>query len=104
MVQSADGSLVVDDTHAYGETLDPFVSDALNTLVLDELDTVLDLGVRRVSETWIGTYASAADRWRFTDAPDDATRVVVVTAGCGASTAFGIGEETIHDLFGSAKA
>lgn len=104
VVQSADGSLVVGDTHAYGETLDPFVSDALNTLVLDELDTVLDLGDRRVSETWVGTYASAADRWRFTDAPDDATRVVVVTAGCGASTAFGIGEETIHDLFGSAKA
>lgn len=100
VVQSGDGSLVVGDTHEYGETLDPFVSDGLNGLVLDELDTVLDLGARRVSETWIGTYASAADRWRFTDAPDDATRVVVVTAGCGASTAFGIGEETIGDLFG----
>lgn len=101
VVQSADGSLVVGDTHEYGETLDPFISDDLNALVLDELDTVLDLGARRVSETWIGTYASAGDRWRFTDAPDDATRVVVVTAGCGASTAFGIGEETINDLFGS---
>jgi len=101
VVQSADGSLVVGDTHHYGETPDPFVSDAMNALVLDELDTVLDLGARRVSETWIGTYASAADRWRFTDAPDDATRVVVVTAGCGASTAFAIGEETIGDLLGS---
>lgn len=101
VVQSADGSLVVGDTHEYGETLDPFVSDALNALVLDELDTVLNLGARRVSETWIGTYASATGRWRFTDAPDDATRVVVVTAGCGASTAFGIGEETINGLFGS---
>jgi FAD dependent oxidoreductase TIGR03364 len=101
VVQSADGSLVVGDTHEYGETLDPFVSDALNALVLDELDTVLDLGARRVSETWIGTYARATGRWRFTDAPDDATRVVVVTAGCGASTAFGIGEETINGLFGS---
>lgn len=100
-VQSADGSLVVGDTHQYGDTLDPFISDEVNALVLDELDTVLDLGARRVSETWIGTYASAADRWRFTDAPDDATRIVVVTAGCGASTAFGIGEETINDLFGS---
>lgn len=104
VVQSQDGSLVVGDTHEYGETLDPFISDDLNALVLDELDTVLDLGARRVSETWVGTYASAADRWRFTDAPDDATRVVVVTAGCGASTAFGIGEETINDLFGSSTA
>lgn len=101
VVQSEDGSLVVGDTHEYGETLDPFISDELNALVLDELDSVLDLGARRVSESWIGTYASAGDRWRFTDAPDDATRVVVVTAGCGASTAFGIGEETIDTLFGS---
>ncbi|MCR9071306.1 MAG: TIGR03364 family FAD-dependent oxidoreductase [Alphaproteobacteria bacterium] len=100
VVQSADGSLVVGDTHEYGETLDPFISETLNDLVLHELDAVLDLGTRRVSETWIGTYASADDRWRFTDAPDGATRVVMVTAGCGASTAFGIAEETIDDLFG----
>ena len=104
VVQSADGSLVVGDTHEYGETLDPFISDELNALVLNELDTVLDLGARQVSETWVGTYASATDRWRFTDAPDEATRVVVVTAGCGASTAFGIGEETIDGLYGSARA
>ena len=101
VVQSDDGSLVVGDTHEYGDTLDPFISAEINALVLEELDTVLDLGARRVSESWIGTYASAGDRWRFTDAPDNATRVVVVTAGCGASTAFGIGEETIIDLFGS---
>jgi FAD dependent oxidoreductase TIGR03364 len=104
VVQSADGSLVVGDSHHYGETLDPFVRDDINALILDEFDTVLDTGARRISESWIGTYASAGDRWRFTDAPDDATRVVVVTAGCGASTAFGIGEETINGLFGSTGA
>lgn len=104
VVQSADGSLVVGDSHHYGETLDPFLSDTVNALMLDEFDTVLDTGARRVSESWIGTYASAADRWRFTDAPDDATRVIVVTAGCGASTAFAIGEETINDLFGKQAA
>ena len=64
------------------------------------MDAVLHLPGRIVVESWLGTYASAAGRWRFTDAPDDATRIAVVTAGCGASTAFGIGEETISDLFG----
>jgi len=28
-------------------------------------------------------------------------RIVIVTAGCGASTAFGIGEETVADLYGA---
>ena len=71
-------------------------------MILGEFDRVLDLPGRMVTERWLGTYASAPDRWRFTDKPSDSVRVVVVTAGCGASTAFGIGEETIIDLYGSA--
>ncbi|NVK35650.1 MAG: TIGR03364 family FAD-dependent oxidoreductase [Rhodobacteraceae bacterium] len=99
VVQSADGSLVVGDSHHYGATPDPFVNKEVNDLILQEMDHVLDLGDYDVSETWLGTYASAPDRWRVTDAPDDATRIVVVTAGCGASTSFAIGEETISNLY-----
>ena len=44
--------------------------------------------------------ARESDRWRLTGAPDAATRMVIVTAGCGASTAFAIGEETVTELFG----
>lgn len=99
-VQSADGSLVVGDSHQYGQTLDPFLSHDVNSLILGELEAVLSFGAYQTAEQWCGTYASADGRWRLTDAPDDATRVVIVTAGCGASTAFAIGEETLSDLFG----
>ncbi|WP_417694024.1 TIGR03364 family FAD-dependent oxidoreductase [Roseibium sp.] len=99
VVQSADGSLIVGDSHHYGATPDPFSSKHVDDLILAEMDRVLDLGPYSVSERWIGTYATAPDRWRLTDAPDPATRIVVVTAGCGASTAFAIGEETISDLY-----
>lgn len=102
VTQSADGSLVVGDSHHYTVTPDPFGSEAVDRLILDELDTVLDLPARKVVERWIGTYASALGSWRFTDKPSDAVRIVVVTSGCGASTAFGIGEETIDDLYGRA--
>ena len=100
VTQSADGSLVVGDSHHYATTPDPFTVEAVDDLILEELDAVLDLPGRMVSERWIGTYASAQGGWRFTDRPSDAVRIVIVTAGCGASTAFGIGEETIDDLFG----
>jgi hypothetical protein len=99
VVQSADGSLVVGDSHAYDPTPAPFAQDAVDRLILDEMEAVLDLGAWRIIERWLGTYASAPDRWRLTDAPDAATRVVIVTAGCGASTAFAIGEETIAGLY-----
>jgi hypothetical protein len=46
-----------------------------------------------VSERWVGIYPSSASTDCLIDAPDDATRVVVVTSGTGASTAFGIAED-----------
>lgn len=101
VTQSADGSLVVGDTHHYATTPDPFAPSGVDELVLEEFDRVLDLPGRLVAERWIGTYASAPDRWRLTDKPDDAVRIVIVTSGTGASTSFGIAEETIADLYGA---
>ena len=101
VTQSADGSLVVGDSHHYATTPDPFAHEAIDALILDEFNAVLDLPGHATTERWIGTYASAPDRWRFTDRPSDAVRIAIVTAGCGASTAFAIGEETIDDLYRS---
>ena len=100
VVQSGDGSLVVGDSHHYHATPDPFGVDAVDDLILEEMHAALALGPCRIEERWSGTYATADGRWRFTDAPDEATRIAVVTAGCGASTAFGIGEETLAGLYG----
>ena len=100
-VQSADGSLVVGDSHHYGETLDPFAPHHVDELILDELDAVLDLPGRAVRERWVGIYASARDRLMLVDRPSDTVRIVIVTSGTGASTAFAIGEEVIAELFGS---
>jgi FAD dependent oxidoreductase TIGR03364 len=100
VVQSADGSLVVGDSHHYADTPDPFINGEVNDLILDELRAVMDLGDFAVTENWVGTYAWAPDKWLVREAPDAATRLVIVSAGCGASTAFGIAEETVRDLWG----
>jgi FAD dependent oxidoreductase TIGR03364 len=100
VVQSSDGSLVVGDSHHYGETMDPFAPSAVDDLILEELDHVLDLPQRAVSERWIGTYASASDRLMLVDRPSETVRIVIVTSGTGASTGFAIGEEVIAELFG----
>jgi glycine/D-amino acid oxidase-like deaminating enzyme len=100
VVQSSDGSLVVGDSHHYGETVDPFAPDDVDDLILQEFDAVLALPGRRVTERWTGTYASASDRLMLVDRPSDNVRVVVITSGTGASTSFAIAEEVIADLFG----
>jgi FAD dependent oxidoreductase TIGR03364 len=98
VVQSADGSLVVGDTHVYGHTLDPFADPHYDALVLEELHAVLPQLDYEISERWIGTYASLHDRPVLVDAPADNLRLVVVTSGTGASTAFAIAEQTLGGL------
>jgi FAD dependent oxidoreductase TIGR03364 len=100
-VQSADGSLVIGDSHHYATTPDPFADPGVDALILEEAARVVAIDPFTIAERWIGTYASAPGRWRLTDRPDAATRIVVVTCGAGASTAFGIAEATMADLFGA---
>lgn len=99
-VPGQDG-LIVGDSHHYGFSASPFGSGEVDGLILDELRAVLRLPAARVTERWIGTYASLPDALAVTDAPAPSVRLVIVTSGTGASTAFGIAEETINDLYGA---
>ncbi len=98
VAQNADGSLVVGDSHHYGATPDPFASDPVERLILDEFAAVFG-AVPPVLERWVGTYASAAGHSLVT-APGEGVRLVVVTSGTGASTSFALAEEVIADLTG----
>jgi FAD dependent oxidoreductase TIGR03364 len=97
VTQSADGSLIVGDSHHYAPTPDPFSSDKVDRLILDEFRAVLG-NVPPVVERWTGTYASAAGH-SLVEAPMKGVRLVTVTSGTGASTAFGLAEDVMADLF-----
>lgn len=92
-MQSADGSLVVGDSHHYGAAPPPFASEAVDRLMLRHMNEALHLRDAQVVERWVGVYPSAQDAPCVVHAPDEATRVVAVTGGSGASTAFGLAEE-----------
>ncbi len=100
VVRSADGSLVVGDSHHYDATPDPFAPTSVDELILDEYAHVLDDPAPEVVERWTGTYASASDRLMLIDRPSDALRIVLITSGTGASTSFAIAEEVIGELYG----
>jgi FAD dependent oxidoreductase TIGR03364 len=98
-VQSADGTLVVGDSHHDAATPEPFASEAVDRLILRHLRQTLDLEQCEVVERWTGVYPTGAAPGVdcLIEAPDPQTRVVVVTSGTGASTAFGIAEEVFND-------
>jgi FAD dependent oxidoreductase TIGR03364 len=102
VVQSADGSLVVGDSHHYGPAPEPFASHAVERLILEECQAMIGV-CPPVRERWTGTYASAPGGDMFRAAPEAHVRLVVVTSGTGASTAFAIAEETLTDVFGPAS-
>ena len=99
-VQSGDGSLVVGDSHVYGDAEAPFSSSAIDSLILDELQRVLRLPGAMVTERWSGTYASASDVvYKATPAPRVA--LGIVTGGTGASTSFAFAEELVELALGT---
>lgn len=99
-VQGADGDLIVGDSHHYEWSPSPFAQAHVDALMLEEMRATLRLPGAQVTERWMGTYATLPDRLMVRDAPHPNVRLVIVTSGTGASTAFAIGEETIADLFG----
>jgi D-hydroxyproline dehydrogenase subunit beta len=99
-VRSADGTLVVGDSHHYAATPDPFAPMAVDDLILDEYSHVFAGARPEVVERWTGTYASTPDRLMLVDRPCDGLRIVLITSGTGASMSFAIAEETIAELYG----
>ena len=101
VVQSADGSLVVGDSHHNAASPEPFADEAVDRLILRHLRETLDLAQCHVVQRWTGVYPTGATGEGgvpldcVVETPDPATRVVVVSSGTGASTAFGIAQEVL---------
>ena len=100
-VQDADGSLVVGDSHSYAATPDPFSHEALDALILGAFAEVLGAPPPVVSR-WTGTYASAAGHSLVVESADG-VRLVVITSGTGASTAFALAEDVIAEMYGDSQ-
>ena len=101
VARSADGTLVVGDSHHYGATPDPFAPTHVDDLILEEYSAIYEGPLPPIIARWTGTYASAKDRLMLMDRPSGAVRIVLITSGTGASTSFAIAEETIADLYGA---
>ncbi|MEN5362778.1 TIGR03364 family FAD-dependent oxidoreductase [Brevundimonas intermedia] len=97
-VQDVDGALVVGDSHHDAATPDPFASEAVDRLILDEWRAATGQPSPPVLQRWTGTYARGPNA-DLIAAPHPRVRLALITAGNGASTGFAFGEEVIAGLF-----
>jgi FAD dependent oxidoreductase TIGR03364 len=99
VVQNTDGTLVVGDSHRTVDSAEPFGNEAIDALLRRHLQQALalpdDPAACPVLQRWTGVYPTGAHADCLIEAPDDATRLVLVTSGTGASTAFGIAQEVL---------
>ncbi|VXC93092.1 TIGR03364 family FAD-dependent oxidoreductase [Sphingomonas sp. 8AM] len=96
-VQSDDGTLIVGDSHVYADTPEPFAQTAIDDAIVAQW-RVLFGAAPPVLERWTGSYAAVAGRHSLVEAPMTGVRLVVVTSGTGASTAFALAEDVVASL------
>jgi FAD dependent oxidoreductase TIGR03364 len=95
-VQNADGSLVVGDSHSYAPTPEPFASTAIDDAILRQFEALFGRAPP-VTHRWIGSYASGPEH-SIVRNPLPGVKLVVVTSGTGASTAFALAEQVIDTI------
>lgn len=94
VVQSLDGSLVVGDSHIYESTESVFARQSVDAMILGLLKQTLRGGQPVITERWTGVYPSGSQD-ALIERVDEQIRLVMVTSGTGASTAFGIAADTM---------
>jgi len=104
LTQRPDGDLVLGDTHRYGPTPDPFRSERLDELLLEEASRLLGVDRLFVRERWLGVYAHSPNRDFLVSTPCSGVRAVTVTSGIGITTALGLAARVLDDLFDHAHA
>ena len=97
VVQSADGSLVVGDSHRYGNSEDVFASEQVERLIIELLYRVLSITEHTILERWTGVYPSSSKYDALIEKVSPRMRVAIVSSGTGASTAFGLAKDNFDE-------
>ncbi|MBS43052.1 MAG: TIGR03364 family FAD-dependent oxidoreductase [Nocardioides sp.] len=93
LAQRPDGDLVVGDTHDLRAGVDPFSSESLDRLLLDETARLLGVPGLHVKERWLGVHAEGDDDV-LVHALD--ARTTVVSATHGVSVGLGLAADVVR--------
>jgi len=99
VVQSADGTLVVGDSHRYGSSEEVFASERIEQLIIELMYQVLNITEHAVVERWTGVYPSSNVSDALIEKASSALRITIVSSGTGASTAFGLAKDNFDEWF-----
>jgi FAD dependent oxidoreductase TIGR03364 len=104
MVQDADGSFVVGDSHEYSSgDLSEVLDTRTETLILSEAQKLARLASWEIAERWHGIYGMPKDAELYRETIDGVIHLVSGIRGKGMTTGPAVARETIDELAGGGR-
>jgi FAD dependent oxidoreductase TIGR03364 len=99
MVQDADGSFVLGDSHTYGSgDLSEILDSNIEKLIVTEAQRLVGLGSWSITERWHGVYGMPRDAELYRETIDGVIHIVTGIRGKGMTTGPAVARETINAL------
>ena len=98
--QNGHGELTLGDSHVYGDAITPFDDPKIDALILDYLQTFLDVPGLTIAERWHGVYVKHPKSAYVVAHPGADVLAVTGVGGAGMTLSFGLAEKTITEWLG----
>lgn len=90
--QDNHGRVVLGDSHEYGDDIEPFDTERIDSLILRELTKVIQLPDWSIDSRWHGIYAKTMDGVATVLTPEPGVHVCTGLGGAGMTMSFGVAE------------
>lgn len=91
--QDNHGRIVLGDSHEYGDNVEPFDTERIDSLILRELNKILRLPTWSIDSHWHGIYAKSMDSIAVVRSPEPNVEICTGLGGAGMTLSFGVAEE-----------
>ncbi|MBL7858592.1 MAG: TIGR03364 family FAD-dependent oxidoreductase [Cyclobacteriaceae bacterium] len=98
LAQNQLGELIIGDSHHYSKTVEPFDLEEVNDIILDYLNSFVDVGKLTITERWHGVYPKVEGTTNLVVEPEPGVTIVNGLGGAGMTLSFGLAEEHIAKL------
>lgn len=96
VAQQKDGSLVIGDSHVYGDENDPFDAEEIYQLILEQLSNYIQPPALSIAFRWHGEYAKTENGEPLVLAPSPDIRIITGMGGGGMTTGFALAEDVFQ--------